>query len=128
MSSKKPVYAWKFKSSSGNKIYEVLYYEGGSVSCDCPGWTRHVASDGSRSCKHTRALEIPGPVTDAISHGPLGKGHAFMTLYQSPAEDPQVADLKKFLKENHPDLVAKLDPITIPSISSFKEYKRKLLP
>jgi len=40
-------------SSNPNKVYETLVYQDGSVSCNCPGWTRRVAPDGSRSCKHT---------------------------------------------------------------------------
>jgi hypothetical protein len=45
---------WTFASSSNpNKSYETLQYTDGSTSCQCPGWTRRVAPDGSRSCKHT---------------------------------------------------------------------------
>ena len=28
----------------------------GSTSCDCPGWCKRTALDGSRSCKHTRSV------------------------------------------------------------------------
>jgi len=48
---------WTFVSSSGGgKRYQTLLYADGSTSCDCPGWCRRVAADGSRSCKHTRAI------------------------------------------------------------------------
>jgi hypothetical protein len=48
---------WYFSSSSGSGTYETLQYEDESISCNCPGWTRRVAIDGSRSCKHTRMIE-----------------------------------------------------------------------
>ena len=45
---------WTFASSSGRGTYQTLLYADGSTSCDCPGWCRRVATDGSRSCKPTR--------------------------------------------------------------------------
>lgn len=47
---------FRFESSSGNGVYETLLYTDGTTSCNCPGWTRRVAADGSRSCKHTRQV------------------------------------------------------------------------
>jgi len=47
---------WTFASSSGRGTYQTLLYADGSTSCDCPGWCRRVAADGSRSCKHTRSV------------------------------------------------------------------------
>jgi len=47
---------WTFASSKGDKRYETLLYADGSTSCDCPGWCRRVAADGSRTCKHTRSV------------------------------------------------------------------------
>lgn len=55
---KKPIAKmWYFPSSSGSATYETLQYDDGSISCNCMGWTRRVAADGSRSCKHTRLIE-----------------------------------------------------------------------
>lgn len=51
---------WAFESSSGNGTYETRLYTDGTTSCNCPGWTRRVASDGSRSCKHTKQVEASG--------------------------------------------------------------------
>jgi len=49
---------WTFGSDSNpSKTYETLKYDDGSSSCNCPGWTRRVAADGSRSCKHTRLVD-----------------------------------------------------------------------
>lgn len=49
---------WAFGSSSGGNVYQTIRWESGAVSCDCPGWTRRVAPDGSRSCKHTRMVDL----------------------------------------------------------------------
>jgi hypothetical protein len=48
---------WVFLSSSGSGKYQTLKYSDGSTSCDCRGWTQRVAANGSRSCKHTRAVD-----------------------------------------------------------------------
>ena len=47
---------WTFVSSRGDRRYQTLLYADGSTSCDCPGWCRRVAGDGSRSCRHTRSV------------------------------------------------------------------------
>ena len=39
-------------SSSPGKTYEVLGYPDGTMTCNCKGWTRRVAPDGSRTCRH----------------------------------------------------------------------------
>jgi len=49
---------WTFLSSRGGRRYQTLLYADGSTSCDCPGWCRRVAGDGSRSCRHTRTIEL----------------------------------------------------------------------
>ena len=50
---------WTFASESNPNIeYETLQYSDGSTSCNCKGWTRRVAADGSRSCKHTRLVDM----------------------------------------------------------------------
>ncbi len=67
---KTPVYGWTFDSSSSDKTYETLQYDDGSLSCDCPGWTRRA----QRSCKHTRGVELGTANSSAVKHGPLGQG------------------------------------------------------
>jgi hypothetical protein len=58
MSDKSVAKVWTFKSDSNpNKSYETLQYSDSSTSCQCPGWTRRVTSDGNRSCKHTRLID-----------------------------------------------------------------------
>jgi hypothetical protein len=50
---------WMFVSDSNpNTQYETLQYMDRSTSCNCKGWTRRVAADGSRSCKHTRLVDM----------------------------------------------------------------------
>src|SRR5512140_2780604 len=50
---------WSFASDSNPNIeYETLQYTDGTTSCNCIGWTRRVAADGSRSCKHTRYVDM----------------------------------------------------------------------
>jgi len=50
---------WTFRSDSDpSREYQTLQYTDGTTSCQCPGWTRRVAADGSRSCKHTRWVDL----------------------------------------------------------------------
>lgn len=57
---KKPIsQVWTFDSDSNPDInYETLRYTDGSTSCNCRGWTQRVAANGTRSCKHTRAVDM----------------------------------------------------------------------
>jgi len=50
---------WTFASDSNPNIeYETLQYSDGTTSCNCKGWTRRVAADGTRSCKHCRFVDM----------------------------------------------------------------------
>jgi hypothetical protein len=50
---------WTFPSDSNPSVqYETLQFVDGTTSCNCKGWTRRVAADGSRSCKHTRCVDM----------------------------------------------------------------------
>ena len=50
---------WSFASDSNPDLeYQTLQYRDGTTSCNCKGWTRRVAADGSRSCKHTRYVDM----------------------------------------------------------------------
>jgi hypothetical protein len=56
--NKKISKVWTFKSESNpGKTYETLQYDDDTTSCGCPGWTRRVAHDGSRSCRHIRLVD-----------------------------------------------------------------------
>jgi hypothetical protein len=65
---------WTFASDSNPALhYETLQYDDGSTSCNCKGWTRRVAPDGSRSCKHTRLVDMGAAdrhCTDAHHYNP----------------------------------------------------------
>ena len=82
-----PTYAWTFVSSSGTGTYETLQYSDGSLSCACQGWTRRVASDGSRTCKHVRAVQLGEANATAKKHGQLG-------VYPSPIDPYRDAKIK----------------------------------
>jgi hypothetical protein len=57
-----------FKSDSNPKTtYQTLQYTDGSTSCECKGWTRRVAADGSRSCKHTRSVDMGQADRECVS-------------------------------------------------------------
>ena len=50
---------WTFVSDSNPGIqYQTLQNLDGTTSCNCKGWTRRVAVDGTRSCKHTRWVDL----------------------------------------------------------------------
>ena len=50
---------WTFASDSNpSQEYETLQYSDGTTSCNCKGWTRRLAANGSRSCKHTRLVDM----------------------------------------------------------------------
>ena len=57
---KKPIHkVWTFRSDSDPDVsYQTLQYTDGTTSCECRGWCRRVAADGSRSCKHTRWVDL----------------------------------------------------------------------
>lgn len=46
-------YAFQSKSSPG-RHYETLRYDNGTLSCNCPGWTKNAL----RVCKHTRGVQM----------------------------------------------------------------------
>jgi hypothetical protein len=56
---KKPILkVWTFRSDSDPDVsYQTLQYTDETTPCDCRGWCRRVAADGSRSCKHTRWVD-----------------------------------------------------------------------
>ena len=66
--SKEIAKVWEFNSSSSTKVYETLQYTDGTTSCNCPGWTRRVAADGSRSCKHTRMIDMGTADRECSAH------------------------------------------------------------
>ncbi|MGH7971352.1 MAG: hypothetical protein ACREIC_21755 [Limisphaerales bacterium] len=71
---------WTFASTSNPEIeYETLQYVDRSTSCACPGWTRRVAADGTRSCKHTRFVDMG----TADQH--CTAAHSYETKHKQPS-------------------------------------------
>lgn len=54
-SKAKVISAWPFLSSAGTTTYETQLHEDGVLTCNCPGWVRHVLN-GQRGCKHVRGI------------------------------------------------------------------------
>jgi hypothetical protein len=63
---KAAVHVYWFASSTSSKTYETIRYDDGTCSCDCPGWCKRVASNGCRSCKHTRMVDAGIGVIHAV--------------------------------------------------------------
>ena len=82
---------WKFASRSSSNTYETLQYTDDSTSCNCPGWTRRVAADGSRTCKHTRSVDMGQADSDCVST------YNYISVKSLPVKAPQRAlpDKKK---------------------------------
>lgn len=57
--NKKDIFAWAEPSSKGTHTYELILYEDGTMSCNCPGWflkagKKKDGDNSNRSCKHTK--------------------------------------------------------------------------
>ena len=76
---------WTFTSSSGRGRYQTLLYADGTTSCDCPGWCRRVAPDGSRTCKHTRSVLMGTANRECESKHDYGLGVAGPVVAAPPA-------------------------------------------
>lgn len=59
-------FVWIFQSNSGTAQYETLMYSDATTSCNCRGWCRKVLPDGSRSCRHTRLVDMGLAQTQAL--------------------------------------------------------------
>lgn len=93
---KRPTYAWCFKSSSGPKLYQTIQYTDSSLSCDCPGWTRRVAPDGSRTCKHVRSVLIGTAQMEAVRHNALSGSKDLPANF--PLAEPKTTAIHQPLK------------------------------
>lgn len=57
MNTRQIAIVYFFCSSSNPDVeYQTLLYTDGTLSCECPGWTRRCVN-GVRTCKHVRAIE-----------------------------------------------------------------------
>jgi len=87
--SKVVVKVWTFASSSGSGTYETLRYSDGSTSCSCRGWCQRVAPDGSRSCKHTRSVDMGNADVEALSFHEYGQITPGQRTISSHSPKPQ---------------------------------------
>jgi hypothetical protein len=55
LTGKNVVRTVEFRSSSGDSIYMTQVLADGTMTCNCPGWTRRNPPTG-RTCKHTERL------------------------------------------------------------------------
>lgn len=53
----KAISAWHRLSSKGTTSYEIILWENGELSCNCPGWI-YPRDPNRRDCKHTKELKI----------------------------------------------------------------------
>jgi hypothetical protein len=64
-------------SSNGVTKYTTILWKDGTASCDCPGWTQRVKSEGmgrrTRECKHTKAMPVWAPWMEAALGGATKK-------------------------------------------------------
>ena len=75
---------WIFRSDSNpNTEYETLEFMDGTTSCNCKGWTRRVAPDGSRSCKHTRYVDMGLAFKNCIAT------HQYQAHQTQPNNEPE---------------------------------------
>lgn len=91
---KKPIsQVWTFVSDSNPDVdYETLRYTDGSTSCNCRGWTQRVAANGTRSCKHTRSIDMGTADQQATAthsyepanHQPKNQPHAQTKSLETP--------------------------------------------
>lgn len=88
-----------FKSSSNpNKSYETLLYKDGTLSCNCPGWTRRTQPDGSRICKHIISAGY-APVSVSEPVGRVARGGSYTKAApreQKPESKPQMKVVRRF--------------------------------
>jgi hypothetical protein len=82
--SKTIIKTFQFRSSSNpNVVYSTLIYSDLTASCNCMGWTRRVADNGTRFCRHTQSSEVLAvirPATGKVS----SSGHAMVLLPKRP--------------------------------------------
>jgi len=83
---------WTFPSDSNpNVSYQTLQYADGTTSCNCKGWTRRVAADGSRSCKHTRFVDM------GIADDHCTATHSYESHQPQPQQKEQIHHAKNYI-------------------------------
>lgn len=85
---------WTFASDSNSSVkYETLQYEDRTTSCNCMGWTRRVNANGSRSCKHTRFVDM------GLADQNCTASHDYQTQTQEPQPQRKETHAKSYIHE-----------------------------
>ncbi len=87
----KKVFPFRSKSDP-SKSYECTLYVDNTTSCNCPGWTRRVAANGTRECKHTQMVEgglDGGAATKVLVTGTLRDGQSRLRGVTKPQAQVQ---------------------------------------
>jgi len=71
------------KNAAGQEVkYEVLLYDDGCISCNCPGWT-FKRKGKPRECKHTREMVVMANETvELYKSGALTETHSIFDFGQ----------------------------------------------
>lgn len=66
---KQIAHTYTFASGSNpRKFHQALQYSDGSLSCECPGWTKRCGSDGTRTCRHVRSIQAGTAAQECVTH------------------------------------------------------------
>jgi len=94
--------------SNAAKLYQTLHYTDGTTSCDCPGWTRRVQPNGSRTCKHTRSVEA-GIASQTCTRFVQHVAAPLMPGFQPVQAKPMVKAIPVISQQDLPGRVFDLD-------------------
>ena len=105
--------AFAFQSSSSAEVYQTLVYDDGSITCNCPGWTRRIV-DGVRTCKHVRYVELGIGRNQCVSFKDYSNGidiPAYPVVIQKrkskPKPKPKANGSLFYVTQDYPETVEK---------------------
>ena len=107
LSAKTVAKAWTFESSSGSNTYQTLQYTDGYTSCNCFGWTRREAPDGSRNCRHTRSVDMGTADTECLAMKDYTVNKAATQSVQTAKPKKKAAPKKLKIKEEAPAAIVR---------------------
>ena len=76
--------------SNPSLVHTTLVYQDGTMSCNCPGWIRHVQADGTRHCRH-----LDGAINGSMGEVPAQVIKAQSLKHIAPAKPAKVI-LRRF--------------------------------
>lgn len=123
MATEKTKWTFPSKSNPSATPHELTLWDDGRLSCNCNGWTRRVAEDGSRTCPHVRMHEqdLADRYALGVWHNPRLTVHPALaprdirldstTLKPWQESDSRMAKVKEQVKKERPALEAPLRKI-----------------